>query len=506
MNIIFGLVSQIVSLLMGFFVRTAIIFTLGIEYVGVEGLFTSILLLLSLANLGFDTAMLYSLYHPLTEGNTYKIQALLNLYRKAYKIIGLIVFGIGLCIFPFLQYLINGDPKVANLNIIYLLFLLNATLTYFSVYKHSIIIADQKGHIISKVRTKFLLFSNVLQIVILLTTHMYLLVLGIQLIVRISENLYVSNIAEKLYPFIKRNSAKLNQLEKKEFFRGLYAQSLYKVSGVVINGVDNVVISVYLGIVAVGTYSNYLLILGALSTLLSYIFYSLTASVGNLVSNGSVERKYFIFRVINFTHLWIFGFCAINLIILLNPFLSYWLGQEYLFNNYIVLAIVLNFFTAGIQGTCTMFRETTGLFKIGKYRPIIAACINIALTLLLVKPLGIVGVLLGTIISRLCVYFWFDPYLLYKHIFDKPLRTYFQTYSKFMCIVVGISVLLKTMEVTAFTDPLVNLMINFLVCLIIPNLIFYLLFRKSEEINYLRSIFRTFVLKKYIPENSKKVS
>ncbi|MGM0836093.1 MAG: lipopolysaccharide biosynthesis protein [Bacillota bacterium] len=506
LNIIFGLISQVVSLLMGFFVRTVIIFTLGIEYVGVEGLFTSILLLLSLANLGFDTAMLYSLYNPLSQGNTYKIQALINLYKKAYRIIGFIVLGIGLCIFPFLGFLINGDHNIANLNIIYLLFLFNATITYFSVYKHSIIIADQKGHIISKVHTKFFIFSNALQILILLVSHLYVLVLFIQIIIRISENIYISKIAEKLYPFIKNNSAKLNMSEKKDFFKGLYAQSLYKVSGVVINGVDNVVISIYLGIVTVGIYSNYLLILGALSTMLSYIFYSLTASVGNLVSNGSIERKYFIFRVINFTHLWIFGFCAINLIILLNPFLSYWLGKEYLFHNYIVLAIVINFLTSGIQGTCTMFRETTGLFKIGKYRPIIAACINIVLTLLLIKSLGIIGVLIATIISRLCVYFWYDPYLLYKHIFEKPLTSYFFTYAKFMCIIVGISVLLKIFEFNAFSDPLANLILNFLACLIIPNLIFYGFFRKSEEIIYLQSIFKSYVLKKYSLEHSRGIS
>ncbi|XKG84297.1 sugar translocase [Sutcliffiella horikoshii] len=486
--------------------RTVIIFTLGIEYVGVEGLFTSILLLLSLANLGFDTAMLYSLYNPLSRGNTYKVQALINLYKKAYRIIGFIVLGIGLCIFPFIGLLISGEHSVTNLNTIYLLFLLNTTITYFSVYKHSILIADQKGHIISKIHTKFFIFSNLFQILILFFLKLYIFVLIIQIISRITENIHISKVAENLYPYIKNNSATLNMSEKKEFFKGLYAQSLYKVSGVIINGVDNIVISVYLGIVAVGIYSNYLLILGALSTLLSYIFYSLTASVGNLVSNESAESKYFIFKVINFTHLWIFGFCAINLILQLNPFLSIWLGKEYLFNNYIVLVIVINFFTAGIQGTCTMYRETTGLFKIGKYRPIVAACINIFLTLLLVESLGIVGVLLGTVISRLCVYFWYDPYLIYKHIFDKPLTLYFFTFFKFLCIIIGISALLRIIEITAFANPLINLMLNLLVSLIIPNIIFYGFFRKSEEVVYLRNIIKTYVFKKQSLQPSRGIS
>lgn len=268
-NILFGLSGQIISIGMGFVVRTVFIFTLGIEYLGVDGLFTSILLMFSLANLGFDTAIIYSLYRPLAEKDIYKIQALMNLYQKAYRLIGVVVLLIGLSLLPFLDHLVNADTTIKDINIIYLLFLISSVSSYYFVYKQSIIIADQSNYIISKIHTLFMIISNALQIVLLIIISDYIVVLVAQLTLKVIENVYIANKANKLYPFLKeKNNAKLSKTDRREFFENLYSLLLYKISGVVINATDNIVISKFIGVIWVGVYSNYLLILNTLNTLL----------------------------------------------------------------------------------------------------------------------------------------------------------------------------------------------------------------------------------------------
>jgi O-antigen/teichoic acid export membrane protein len=494
LNMFFGITGQIVSALMGFIVRTVFVYTLGIEYLGINGLFTSILIMLSLANLGFDTTMIYSLYKPLAENNIYKIQALLNLYKKAYKIIGFVVLVIGLALLPVLPYIINGTTNIDNIEVIYLLFLSNSVLSYYLVYKQSIIIADQQQHIISKIHIFIVFFSNLLQIFVLFYLGSYITTLVIQIFCRAIENLYISHKANKIYPFLRgENQSNLSREERKEFFENLYSQMLYKFSGVVINGTDSIIISVLISVASVGIYSNYLLIISTITSFVSYLFYSITASVGNLIVKGNTEKKYLIFRVQNFSNFWIYGICAISLWNLINPFITLWLGNQYVFDKFIVFAIILNFFTAGMQNASTTFRETSGLFKKGKYRPVYAALINIIASILLAKVIGIAGVFLGTVISRISTYFWYDPYVIFKHVFDKPVKQYFLKYIWFVFLIVGSAGIIQLLGTFLKTGRIMELITMALMCVLIPNSIFVLLFKGTEEFEYLWSIFKSFI-------------
>lgn len=500
-NIIFGLSGQIISSVMGFTVRTIFIKTLGIEYLGVDGLFTNILTILSLANLGFDTAIIYSLYKPLSQNDTDQIAGLMNLYAKAYRIIGLVVLLTGLALMPFLTFLTNGKTNISNLNYIYLLFLLNSVLSYFFVYKQSIIIADQRNHIISKINSIGTIISNLTQIVFLLITRNYIIVLSTQILFRVLQNLYISNKADKLYPFMKgKKNLKLSEADKKGFFIVLYSLLLYRVSGVVINGTDNIIISKFVGLIAVGIYSNYLLILATLNTLLSHIFYSITASVGNLNVTESSDKKYFIFRTINFANFWVYGFFSVVLWNLINPFITLWLGQQYVLNKFVVFAILLNFYTAGMQNAATTFRETCGLFIKGKYVPIAAAIINIAVSIALVQKIGIAGVLLGTVVSRLCTYFWYDPYVSFKNVFNKPVFSYFIKYVWFAIVVLISSLAADVFAGILQNNTFLNIALRAVICIVTPNVVFFVLFRKSVEFEYLRGVLLGFINNKQAKE------
>ncbi|MNI47710.1 hypothetical protein D3C73_1022420 [compost metagenome] len=239
-------------------------------------------------------------------------------------------------------------------------------------------------------------------------------------------------------------------------------------------------------------YSNYLLIINTISTFLSYLFYSITASIGNLNVKESTEKKYFVFRILSFSNFWIYGFCSISLWNLINPLIRIWIGDNYVFDKFIVFAIVLNFFTAGMQNASTTFRDTTGLFKKGKYRPLIAALINIVVSIILVRVIGIAGVFIGTVISRLCTYFWYDPYVIYKFVFQKSAKAYFLRYTWFSLLVIASAFITNTLGNMLYPH---SMMINFVIrmglCLIIPNVIFFIIFRNSEEFKYLWSVVRS---------------
>jgi O-antigen/teichoic acid export membrane protein len=506
-NMIFGLSGQVISAIMGFIVRTVFIATLGVEYLGVGGLFTNILTVLSLANLGFETAIIYNLYKPLADHDHRKIQGLMRLYEKAYRYIGIVILLIGLSLLPVLNNFITSDTSIRYLHVIYILFLLNSVSTYFFAYKQSIIVADQQSHIISKIHSFFTIGSNLLQILLLLCTGNYIAVLSSQILFTVTKNIYITYKANQLYPYLQdQNKVKLTKEEKQTFFKSLYSLMLYKISGVVITGTDNIVISKFVGIVWVGIYSNYFLIIATLNTFISYIFYSITASVGNLNVQESKEKKYFIFRVINFSNFWVYGFCSVCLWSLFNPVITLWLGDPYILNKFVVFAIILEFYTFGMQNAPTMFRETTGLFQMGKYRPLFAAVINIAVSIVLAQYIGIAGVLIGTVISRLCIYFWYDPYLIFKYVFQVPVRIYFLRYIGFGALVLSVAVLCEMLGNALHTSGYTELFLRAIFCLIIPNVLFFVLFRKMEEFQYLMGIVRSFTNKYRFLRVEKKMS
>lgn len=492
-NILFGIGSQLTSTIIAFITRTVFIYNLGVTYLGIEGLFTNILSILSLANLGIESAIIFSLYKPLEEDNKREIKGYMSFYSKVYRRVGILILIIGLLLIPFMPKIVNMNIGIKeNLIVIYILYLLNSSMSYMYIYKQSILMANQQTYIISKIHTYFTIISNVLQISILIIFKEYMPVLIIQLLCRIIENIVISRRADKEFSFLTDKSIKgeLSVEKKKNLYKNVYSMFLYKISGTIINSTDNIVISYFIGTIYVGVYSNYLLLISTIRTFISYIFSSLTASVGNLMVSSEDKKKEFMFNQILFTSFWIYGFCSIAFYILLNDFILIWLkNTDYLLDSFTVFIIVVDFYTSGMQSAATMYRDTTGLFSVGKYRPIIAAIINIIISIILAPRLGISGVLLGTIISRLCVYMWFDPYVIYKYIFNKKSNIYFIQYIKYTVITT-----LTGMIVYLISNIPNGLSINGLfmfklfICAIVPNIIFILIYIKNDHLLYIKNI------------------
>ena len=488
-NMSYAFIGQFVQLIISFFARMVFIQTLGIEYLGLSGLFTSILSMLSLTELGIGSAIIYSLYKPLTEGDREKIKSLMALFKKAYTIIGCIILTLGISLTPFLGLLITELPDISHIRLIYMMFVVNLGISYFVTYKRSLIIANQKRYIVTLYHHIAFLGLNVAQIAVLLTTQNYLLFLTLMIAGTLVENLMISAKANRMFPLLReKTTAQLEKTEKDMIFRNVFALTAHKIGGVVVNGMDSIFLGIYAGIATVGLYANYLLITNALHSLFGHIAESITASIGHLGVSGSDEKKLWVFNVLNFALFWICGFASICLITLFNPFITLWLGEEFLLDIYMVTAIVFYFYLCGMRYSVGAYRNALGVFWFDRYRPLAQAIVKLGLSIWLGSQWGAIGVLLGSIVSTVATCFWVEPYVLYKHGLHMRISPYFLRYLCYTVICIGAGVVTYGAVFVIAIEGVFGFILKALICVIIPNAVFFMIFRKSKEFQYLYKV------------------
>jgi len=482
-NAWFALITQIIDILLSLISRTAFIYMLGVEYLGVNGLFTNILALLSFAELGIGNAIIYSLYKPLAVKDKEKIRQLMSLYAKAYKLIGIFIFVSGLLVIPFINYIIKDPPNIKeNIYLIYLLFLLNTSLSYFYVYKKSIIIADQKSYIVSIYRQMFHIAQVVTQILFLLLTREYIVFLLLQIMYTIMNNIATSRKADKMYPFLIIGDPKpLDKIEVKNIYKNVKALFLYKLGSVILNGTDNVIISALIGVHAVGLCSNYLLIISAFTTISSQIMNAFTASVGNLNAIGDKNNKERVFNRIFFVSAWIYGFLSVGLYMFINPLIDLWLGPEFILSQGVVFSLVLHFYINSVHFAAYTYRTTMGLFVQGRLAPLAAAILNIILSIILAKPLGLMGVFLATSISRFFTTGIVDPILVYRVGFKKNPLFYYIRYFWFVFIFGSLYVMLNQVISLINIDGMFGFIVKVSIVTFLFNGILIVVFWKTQD-------------------------
>ena len=487
-NVRTGAVVQLVNKIMAFIVRTVFIKTLNSEYLGVNGLFTNVLTILSFAELGIGTAIIFNMYRPVAEDNIGKIKSLMQLYKKAYNTIGTVVFMLGLCVIPFMDIIIKDTPNIQeNLIFIYILFLLNTASSYFFTYKKSIISAHQKQSIINNIDSVFYFIKSILEILFLFATRSFIVYLVVEILSTLCENIILSIKADKMYPYLKdKDYQRLDSTEKKGIFENVKALVVYKFGGVILNGTDNILISSLVNINTVGYCSNYVLIINSIRSVIFSAISGITASVGNLNAVGNPKQKERIFYLITFANYLIYSFCATALIVLLNPFIKMWLGEQYVLGIGVSIALAVSFFVEGLRNPGYTYRTTLGLFKKAKSTPYIAAITNIVLSVILCKSIGVVGIFIATSIAQLVSYVWIDPYLIHKYEFKTPVRKYFKKFLVYtlifsVCIVVSLAI-------TQYLpiDGLLGFLIKAVIVCVVPNIINLALFARIEEFKELK--------------------
>lgn len=439
-NVLFATINQFVSLALSIINRTLFIWVLGVEYLGISGLFADILTMLSLADLGLGTAMVYSYYKPLNNHEEEKIAQLTQFYKKIYMLIAIVVSVIGISLLPFLKYLVNLEKPIQNLNIYYLLMVGNTVASYLFVYKTSIINADQKNYIISKYQTITNCLRMLFQIVVLLVTKNYALYLLVQVLSTILNNVLMSKKADILYPYINNKVQKLENREKKSIFVNIKSMALYKVSLVVFSGIDNTLISVLVGTIWVGIYSNYNLIISTINSFINILYSSATASIGNVIAAENEERRYEVFQLIQVFSLVITTISTCCLYTLAPDLINLWLGNDFILDRATFVTILLNFYFNGLVHPIWSFREACGLYNRTKYVMLVAAIVNFVFSVVLGMRFGIAGILIASLIARITTYFWYEPKILFTEYFSRSEKNYYFPLAKNIALTLGICV------------------------------------------------------------------
>ncbi len=492
-NILTGLVGQVIVTITGFITRTVFINVLGFTYLGVSGLFSNILSLLSFAELGIGQAIIFSLYKPIAENDRERIASLMRLYEQVYKFLCCFVLVVGLLLLPVLPYIIKDIDSIPNLRLIYVMYLVNSASSYLCAYRSSFITACQKNHIINNISTVCSLMACAVQIVVLCVFRNYLAYLAVQIVFGFIPNAVSYVYSGKLYPFLKSKDIKpLPKDEMKKITENVKALIMYKVGTLALNSTDNILISAFVGIITVGKYSNYQLLASTVTGFLSTIFGNLTASIGNLNAKETDEQKHFIFNVINLTTFWFYTVCSICLFICMTPFIHVWIGDEYLLPFSSSLIIAVNIYIGGMLFAPFNYRQTMGLFVQGRWRPIISAIINLVVSVVFAKRWGLPGILWGTAVARLTTNVWFDPYLVYKHGLHRSPMLYFIDYIKKAVLFVAIGAVSWYVASFIPDSNLLWVVVKGGITFILTNLIILLCFCRSEEFRYLLSVAKNF--------------
>lgn len=501
-NLIWGLFNKLVGIIFPFIIRTIFIYTLGSEYLGLNSLFTSILTVLNLAELGFSSAVVYNMYKPIADNDDNTINALMNYYRKVYHIIGIIVAIAGILIVPFLNKLINGEcPSDINLYYIYFIFLANTVVSYFLfAYKNCILTAYQREDVISKINIVIKTICYIVQAIFLIEFNNYYGYVICSLLNTILTNIVTAYYSNKIYPQYQAKG-KLNIDTRKTIRKNIQGLMVGKVCMVSRNSFDNIFLSMFLGLNVVTIYGNYYYIMNAISGILVLIMSSIGAGIGNSIATETVEKNYNDFMKFTFMYSWISGGCTVCLLCLFQPFMKIWMGEELMFPMIDVVLLCLYFYSLTMGDVKSQYSSATGLFWENRHYVIAEAITNVLLNYLLGKAFGVHGIIIATWISIFFINFGWGSGIIFKHYFkDYEVKIYYKKHLYYLFTII-VSCMI-TFIFTSFINVnlYLDLIIKAIICIFIPNIIFYVIYKNSKEYQESIKFMKNTVLPKLIKQ------
>lgn len=496
LNIASNVGIRLLTLLLSFASRTVFIYTLGAEYLGLNGLFSNVLSFLALSELGIGTAISFLLYKPLAIGDVERIKTVMAFYKKCYSIIGTVIVLLGVALMPFLKYLVNFDqPIPENLYLVFFFFVLQSAVSYFFVaYKQTLIDANQKKYKLTKYEIGFSILNCLADIVVLLVFHDYITYLVTKLLLVVLRNLVLAHKIDSLYPYLKEPvKTKLSKQEIGKIFKDIYSVAVFKFGSVLFNSVTNIVTSAVVGTIVVGYYSNYTMIVSQVEAAFMLVVSAVAASVGNVVAVESKEKQYAIYKKLNLITFFIYGIASICLFQLLNSFVNLWLGnigKEYLLSQFVVGLIVANLYTNCSCQVLDRFRTAAGYFKIGRDLQVVGGIVNVFLSVVLAKKWGFEGALISPFVCKMLI--TVTPFVLRvgKSVFNKSyvymMFEYFSNLFIICAISTGIWFLCRPIHLGSIWLFIIEVLITILVSFFSLSLIYY----KTTAFKELRSTFK----------------
>lgn len=481
---------NISSTIFSFIVRTFFIRILGEECLGLDGLFTNILSLLSLAELGFSTAISFSLYKPLANHDTSKITALMMYFKRIYYRIAFIVLTLGIILMVFLNSIIGNIDINYNIYIIYIIYLISAVSSYFISYTSILIEADQKNYLLTKIRFLFDLITYGMQLVVLLIFRDFILYILIQFITRLIQRIVTNSFIVKKYNSIDFHcKSDINQSEKKEIKKNIVGLVYHRVGDYAVNGTDNILISTLVNISTTGFYSNYLSITSACKGILGCLTNAVTSSLGNLNATEGPKVKKNVFETINFFNYFLAGVITLGLFFCIDKFIVIWIGSKYVLPFACKLVICINLYLYCISLPIIAMKNSAGIYYIDRYIPIIQAIINLTVSIVLGIYFGLIGILLGTAISSIFTVNSLKPIVIYKHVFKSNSLSYFKSLILQVILVLSSGYLTYFLLEYIKLSSVLALIISGLVSVVLYTLLFIICFHNNKFFKYYKDLF-----------------
>ncbi len=495
-NIIVSIVMMLISFLVTFVYRRLFVEVFDVQYLGVTSLFSSVLTLLSLAELGFGAAVMYALYKPMLDQDELKIAQIIKYFKKVYYIIAFIVLVIGFAIIPLLPYIIKDMPNNLDPNayVMYVFYLAGAVLSYFNAYKTTLLQADQKEYIIKSVSTVISVGSRILIILLLLFIKSFYVVLIIENSVNIITNIVLTIIINKKYPFLKKKTENLSDNMRKSIKKYTASMFTHKLGGIILNITDILLISIFFGATSNGYYANYLLLTTSINSVINVFFSGMQASLGQCVAENNQEKTFELFRIINLICSWIAFFTTIGIMFVSKSFVILWLGKEYIIDDFLLLMICLAFLLENMSRSSGLFISATGVFNKTAYLSIVYAFSNFGFSCLFIWLIGMPGVFLGTVVARLIVFPVENYYLCKYGIKIKVIEFYKRLLLQIFVGMLGFFALYG-LSLIRIESNILMLIFRLLMVMIVPNIIFIIGYCKTIE---LKSIFVILKLDKII--------
>ena len=494
LNAIVATLASAVGMVLGFITQKVFLECLGLEYSGANGLFTNIMSMLSIVELGIGSAIVYNLYKPIAEDDKDQIISLMYFYRKCYRILAAVIFVLGMILLPFVPFFVGENSIQESMYLLYFLALIDTVFSYLLSYKRSILMANQENYIVNLVHMGYLIFMNLFEIGLLFMTKNYILYLVSRIVFRVLENLVITFIADRKYPYINsKNYEKLSKEIQTDIFTKVKGLFFHKIGGFIVGSTSYIVISTIRGLKDAGIYNNYYLIFNSISILLSQIFYSIVSSVGNLLVNEDEEKSYVVYKKLTLFNFWIYVLCSVGLFAVLQPFITWWIGGKYLLPVYAVVWLAIYFYSQGMRKTINLFKEAAGIFYEDRRIPVLESIINLVCAIVCVHFFGIAGVFMAGVASSLLLFLYSYPKYVYTKLFKRKYMDFILEQLKlFVIMLVMLGATYGLISLVNIGNPLLQFIVNGIIVLIVINLMFWILFRKTDEFNYFKCLLNSF--------------